>query len=405
MLSRLVPAAGAIALAGVAVCAAAAWPEGSTLVPRNTGQPSGEMRWAWIFLAAEAAAFAAYALAVLLARRLGTQVAVAATIGVLIQLTPLAAPLLLSTDAWTYWDYGRIAAFEGGNPYRDTPSDFPGDPAYPYVGESWRDTTSVYGPAFTLASEPIARAASASADAAAWIYKTLAALGMVAAAALAARLSRRPALAWLLVGWNPLLALHFGGGGHNDVWMIVLVLGALALGASARAQTAGVAWVAAIFVKWLPLLFLPLRALEARAQNRTVGHAGFALAAIAAAGLATWRYGLSWLGAIGPLAQNADRQTSYALPQRLEQLGLPEALTLLLAGAVFLVFYVRLLRQAARGRARLGLAACLFLLTTPYLAAWYVVWALPLAAAEDDDVAQWLSLALSAYLLPQAIPL
>src|SRR5687768_17640455 len=37
-------------------------------------------------------------------------------------LLPLAAPLLLSTDAWTYWEYGAIAN-EGGNPYRDTPAD------------------------------------------------------------------------------------------------------------------------------------------------------------------------------------------------------------------------------------------------------------------------------------------
>src|SRR4029079_9848635 len=102
--------------------------------------------------------------------------------------------------AWAYWDYGRIAAVHGGNPYEETPSDYPDDPAYPYVGEDWRDTSSVYGPAFTLASEPLARAAGPPADAAAWIYKTLAAAAVLAAAWLASRLARRRALALAFVG-------------------------------------------------------------------------------------------------------------------------------------------------------------------------------------------------------------
>jgi hypothetical protein len=57
-----------------------------------------------------------------------------------------------------------------------------------------------------------------------------------------------------------------------------------------------------------------------------------------------------------------------------------------------------------RGRARLGLAACLVLATTPYLAVWYLGWAVPLAAADDDDAAIGISILLCAYLLPQTIP-
>jgi hypothetical protein len=46
------------------------------------------------------------------------------------------------------------------------------------------------------------------------------------------------------------------------------------------------------------------------------------------------------------------------------------------------------------------------LLTTPYLVVWYLAWAVPLAAPEDDDrVARLGALALTAYLLPQTIPL
>jgi hypothetical protein len=342
---------------------------------------------------------------VLLARSDVRRWAEVAVLAVGIQLAPLGAPLLLSTDAWTYWDYGRIATAHDGDPYVDAPDAFPADPAFPHVGADWRDETSVYGPAFTLASEPLAVAAGSSADAAAWIYKVLAAAGILAAAVLAARLSPRPAFAAAFVGWNPLLAVHFAGGGHNDAWMIALVVGALALGASGRRQLAGVAWALAALVKWVPLVLLPLRALESRARGRRVGHLGFACAAGLVAALATARYGLDWLGAFGPLARNANQETSFAIPHRLAQLGLPREAAWALAAAAFVAAYVWLAREALRGRARLGLAAGLLLVAVPYLAPWYTAWAVPLAAAEDDRTAQLLALALTAYLLRQTVPI
>jgi Glycosyltransferase family 87 len=388
------------------VCAAVAWPDDSKLVPQPGGAVSGINRWSWIFLGCLIGAFLLYVGGVYLIRRFGLGLVVTASLAAAIQLAPLAAPLLLSTDAWTYWDYGRIAAVHDANPYVQTPSDFPLDPAFPYVGEKWVDTTSVYGPAFTLASEPLALADGESADAAAWTYKTLAAVALLAAAALAAFIARGSrAFALAFVGWNPLLAVHFAGGGHNDVWMAGLVVGALALGATGRRQLAGVSWVAAVLVKWIPLVFLPLRALEARRNRRKVGHVGFAAAAAVLVAVATWRYGWHWLGALGPLARNANEETSFAIPHRLEQIGFPEWLALALVAAAFALAYLWLLREAWRGRARLGLAAGFLLLATPYLVPWYAVWVVPLAAAEEDRAAQAVALVLCAYMLRQTIPL
>jgi Glycosyltransferase family 87 len=379
-----------------------AWPSDSTLVPENGGHPVGDERWARLYLAFSVVAFGCYLVGVLAVRR-GARVAVVAALAVAIQLTPLAAPLLLSTDAWTYWAYGRIATVHDGNPYADPPDEFAQDPAFPYVGTDWRGSTSVYGPAFMLPAQPVAVAAGESADAAAWLFKGLAAIAMLVAVWLAARLSPRPALAAALVGWNPLLALHFAGGGHNDAWMVALVLAALALAASGRRHLAGVAWALAVLVKWVPLLLLPLRALEARGRRR-VGHLGFAAAMLAVAALATWHYGLAWLTSFGPLAENATRTTGYALPSRLASLGVPEEIAIALFALAYVGAYAWLARSALRGRARLGLAMGLLLLATPYLTPWYVVWALPLAAAEDDEPAQLLALALCAYLLPQTVP-
>jgi hypothetical protein len=374
-------------------------------VPLHGGHAIGDREFARWFYALLAAGFAAYVAAVWLARRRPPRFAYVAVVACAMQLAPLGAPLLLSTDAWTYWDYGRLAAVHDKNPYRDKPEAVPSDPAFRYTGTDWRDTTSVYGPAFTLASEPIARVAGTSADAAAWIYKTLAAAAVLAAAFLAARLSRRPELALAFVGWNPLLALHFAGGGHNDAWAVALVLAALAAGAARRPQLAGVCWALGIFVKWIPIVLLPLRALEARAQGRRVGHFGFAVTALVVSALATWRYGVAWLGTLGPLARNANQETRYALPHRLSQLGVPHGVAIVVFAAAFVVAYAWLLREAWRGRARLGLATAFVLLATPYLTAWYVVWTVPLAAAEDDEAAAFLGLLLCAYLLKQTVPL
>jgi hypothetical protein len=187
--------------------------------------------------------------------------------------------------------------------------------------------------------------------------------------------------------------------------MMALVVGALACASFGRRQLAGPAWALAIALKWIPLLFLTLRAVEARATGRPVRHSAFVLAAAALAGLAFWRYGAEWLGAAAPLARNLEQQAAYSIPNRLSGLGLSEDAAAILLGALFVLAFVWLLRQAWHGRARLGLAAGLLLVATPWLVPWYAVWAVPLAAIEEDRTAQALALVLSAYLLRDAVPL
>jgi hypothetical protein len=128
-------------------------------------------------------------------------------------------------------------------------------------------------------------------------------------------------------------------------------------------------------------------------------------AAVLLSALATWLYGVDWLRAAEPLAGNAARETSYALPSRLEHLGLPHGVALGVSLAALVTGLFWLARDATRGRVRLGLAACLVLVTTPYLAVWYLAWAVPLAAPEEERASRLAALALTAYLLPQTIPL
>ena len=396
-------AAGAAILVLVAGASALAWQDGSPLVPRDGG--TAEQGTAWPFAILLAAAFVAYVVGLATLRRVAPPRRWVIALAVAIQLVPLAAPLLLSTDAWTYWGYGWIGAEGGGNPYVDPPADFPQSPAASYLGADWQDRTTVYGPAFTLLSEPMAVVSGDSSDVAAWSFKTLAAVAIVVAVVAVARVAARPALAAAFVGWNPVLAVHVAGGGHNDALVGGLAALAVALAVRRRNDLAGAAWALAAFVKWIPLVFLVLATIAARARGKATGWRGIAVAALGAAALGTWAYGLEWLRVVGPLAENAALETSYALPARLEQLGVPDGVALGLAVTAAAAGLLVLALGARRGEPRLGRAACLLLLTTPYLAVWYLAWAVPLAAADEDRLARFGALALTAYLLPQTIPL
>ena len=99
---------------------AVAWPDDSPLVPQTGGAPAGDDAWAWMFLGCLLARVRRLRRAALaLLRRFGLRLAARRVAGRgRSSSSPLAAPLLLSTDAWTYWDYGRIAAVHDANPYR-----------------------------------------------------------------------------------------------------------------------------------------------------------------------------------------------------------------------------------------------------------------------------------------------
>jgi hypothetical protein len=151
-------------------------------------------------------------------------------------------------------------------------------------------------------------------------------------------------------------------------------------------------------VKWVALALLPLSLLRSTSREARAAAVGFLVAAAAIASAAFLAFGTSWLTTIAPVAQ---RHAAWALPSRLGSLGLPGWLALLpLALAV-----PWLVRSAKAGRGRLALTSSLLLVGTPWLLPWYAVWAVPLAAVEEDALAWVLTLALCAYLLPDRVPI
>jgi hypothetical protein len=365
-------------------------------------RPTGN--WIWVWRIALGVAFVAYVAGVLALRRRRARLTVVLAVAAVIQLAPLGAPLLLSTDTYTYWDYGRVAAVHHANPFRTPPSRFPNDPAYALMGASWHDETTIYGPVFTALSQADA-AATDSPPAAVRFYRVLAAVSVLAAALLASLLSARAGFAAAFIGWNPLLALHFGGGGHNDAIMMALVLGALLLVRKGRPNAAGPAWVAAIGVKWLAAAFLPLVLVAEHRQGRRLGLPLLAVSGVAVGALATILYGTAWPHAAGRLAHQARATGSIGLSKWLGEAGLSHRPTVVLLALAQLVLYSWLLRHAWRGRARLGMAGVGLAALQGWLNPWYAAWGVTLSAAEDDRLAQGLSILLSGFLLRDAIPL
>ena len=98
----------------------------------------------------------------------------------------------------------------------------------------------------------------------------------------------------------------------------------------------------------------------------------------------------------------AQRHAGWALPSRLGGLGLPGWLALRRRPRIAVPWLVR---SARAGRARLGLTSGLLLVATPWLLPWYAVWAVALAAVEEDAAAWVLALVLCAYLLPDRMPI
>ena len=121
--------------------------------------------------------------------------------------------------------------------------------------------------------------------------------------------------------------------------------------------------------------------------------------------VASIRYGPHWLGVLSPVANQLHSASSLGLPYWAARLGFPQRYATDGLVLAFAVFYLWLLREAWRGRARLALAADGLLLATAWLQPWYAVWALPLAAVEEDTLARLVALALSAYFLRDALPL
>jgi hypothetical protein len=364
--------AGAVCLVGLAVVVAAA-----SLIPdlaeHSPIRPPGH--WATAIVVAMIAAFVAYAAGLLLVARVQTPARWVIGLAVAIQLIPLTGPLLLATDAASYVEYGRTS--------------------HPYSGPQ----ASVYGPLWTIVSVPFSHIGNGV-----YAMRVVGAASALALVWLAWLLTERKALAVAFIGWNPLVALHEAGGGHNDALMMVFVLGALVLARRGYRQLGGAAWAASIAIKWASAPLCVLWAIEERRQHRSVGFKG----ALACGGLIViasfLSYGSGWLHVFSALSHQSSQGTELGVCAWLDGLEIDHHLALHLTYGAEIIALGVFAVYAWRGRLRLGLAALVWALLTTRLNAWYAIWGISLAAADDDD--RWgrvLAVGMTGYLLTDAI--
>jgi hypothetical protein len=364
--------------------------------------------------------FAAYLGVIVAAPRLGRRLVWTA---IALAIAAFAvAPVLLSHDVYSYVDYARLGVVHGLDPYVHPPLAAPQDPVFADV--TWTETTSAYGPLFTLATYPLAWLPVGAAVA---VLKTVAALSVLGLAAVTARIAAwrgiDPQRAAAFVALNPLVLVHVVGGAHNDGLTMLLVLLAVAAILSAREISGGAALLATLATKAAAAFIAPFALLATAhppptARNRPiygrfrpVGRllVGGLVAAAAIGGAAYLSFGWDWLHAFGLAGENQGRTSYMSLPITVARLtGLDPDAVRLVALVLFLTLFLELLLWTWRGfdwiRA-CGWTAAGLLLASSWLLPWYLVWLLPLAAIARDRSLQLLALALTAYQLGARIPL
>jgi hypothetical protein len=337
--------------------------------------------------------FVSYAVVVAASGQLSARV-VLMTIAALHALILLGPPLV-STDVFSYQAYARMGATYGTNPYLSGPHAIALDPIFPYIGFRWSYIPSVYGPAFTLFSYVLA---PLSVAASVFAYKSIAAVASLALVALVWKCARLrgvdPVKAAALVGLNPLLVVYGVGGGHNDLLMLLVAVGAIYAILASRERLGGGLTILAVAIKLTAGVVLPF-ALAAGGSLRERGRrrdlmlgAGVVLALIASLSFAI--FGSSTFNLLATLRRSQSKSNWMSIPTGIaDHLGLgPGQITGYVLAGVFVIVCCWLLRRVWQGRMDwiegAGWAMLALLLASSSLLPWYVAWLLPLAALAHD---------------------
>ena len=269
----------------------------------------------------------------------------------------------------------------------------------------WRHTASPYGPLFVSVSHLGADVSGSSLVAQILVFRTVELVGlalmMVSLPVLARRLGNDPGLALWLAVLSPLALFSFVSSGHNDALMIGLMLAGIALGTGGRLWW-GVALCALAATVKLPaaagVVFLVAdecaRIGRSGRMRVVAGAAGITAAVVAGVTLAA---GLGWAW-LGPTALHVPTELrvlitplvsvgtfAYGL---LHAVGLPvtQSATVTVVqtlgglaavtGILWMVFHTR-----DGDAVRLcGLALILFVVLSPTLWPWYLMWGVAVLA-------------------------
>jgi hypothetical protein len=168
-----------------------------------------------------------------------------------------------SKDVFAYAFLGRTWGYYHANPYSVPPATFSHDPWYVFLSGK---PFSVYGPLFLWQTWLVNAVAGDSLWLAVWLHKGLATVALLVSAWVVNTLVSRTAsnttagAPWLLLlfVWNPLTLYESAGTAHNDIVMVLLLLGAVWCWDVHRFRTALGLLVLSFWYKWYSIVFIPI---------------------------------------------------------------------------------------------------------------------------------------------------
>lgn len=310
-----------------------------------------------------------------------------------LQLMVFAGPILFSTDVFSYIAYARMGVVHGLNPYLHGPASIAHDPVFVYVGHDWRKVATAYGPLYTLISYPLGFLGVTGAM---WGMKLMALLASAGTLALTWRCAQErsldPVPVLLAVGANPLYVLFGLGGAHNDMLMMFVMMGAVALMlvprvTAGREAGAAAAIVAGALIKATVAVLLPYMILSRRRLAPVLG-ALAAILALAVIGLVA--FGIHGIDVVAALNRDAAFVSSDSFANEIAHLfGKPGVFPVDhdLLKLALVVIALHLAWRTWRGYdwvAASGWVLLAISVTSTWLLAWYILWPLPLAVISRD---------------------
>ena len=339
------------------------------------------------------------------------------------------APPLFSRDVYSYVVQGAMQR-DGLDPYRFAAASY-GSPLATNVDTFWQHSTAPYGSLFLALAAAVMRLAGSDVVLGVLFFRLVMALALVATGTLLVGIARRYGIDGGTALWlgilNPLVLLHTVSGAHNDILVVALLLGAMAVAARGRPFRAAVLVGAAVLVKVSAVVALVFLVPAAVQQLRLRGgwRSAFAaavllgLVAVATVGLVTAVTG-GWYGWVGALVDTTRVHNGLSVSTDLGDLltwatrdgpferlaggatTVTRGLALLGAGALVLVV---LGRTADRPVVGLGLAMVVVVVLGPVVHPWYLLWGfVPLAASTDSRRLRQLVVAGSVALVCYAVP-
>lgn len=308
------------------------------------------------------------------ARGRATSTAALIAFAVVLRIIMLLAPPTLSDDIYRYrWD-GKVQA-SGRNPYAATPA----DPMLEELRDA--DWAQINYPRIRTIYPPLAQGLFAITY---FLHDSLKTFQIVAAVGdllvillLAGLLQALRAPPWQLALYaiHPLTVVEFAGSGHFDAWVMAAVVGAFLAHARGAKLLSTVLLAAGVLLKTWPLILVPLFL-----RHRPRWHIAVVSVLIAATYFVYYDPGMlqPWLDYAGRWRFNDGG--FWILHAVTGSLELAKAAAAGLGALLFLLLWRRD-TDPMRGGYWLLIG---FILLMPTVHPWYMLWALPLAAAALD---------------------